>query len=312
MEQFIPHNTKLLLPIVAERNGSVYNHQAKDGTYKCTLLKTKGQRLRVSVQHKQSNMAKTIQYVPKDSKINVQLPADAPKHVIGRFFNWDPIIDGAAGLGAGFAPEMLPFILAGKEALKHWLHKKSEKKHKKGHKEGNFERAFEGGESNRSMNPIQDLVKHMNAMTLSDQSRKRKASEIDVGALAAQRHHTLHTVNGNLHVRSFDGKSIPLNENEAWIAQHSAHLNSSPRYKPDEVVVQDNLRQIVKQKFNLINLSRPLIRMVQWLLRRSRILQKSILSPRFVLRRFQFFKEIWVRKLKCHLSQSLKLKTTPL
>jgi hypothetical protein len=39
-----------------------------------------------------------------------------------------------------------------------------------------------------------------------------------------------------------------LNENEAWIAQHSAHLNSSPRYKPDEVVVQDNLRQIVEAK----------------------------------------------------------------
>lgn len=73
----------------------------------------------------------------------------------GKAFDWDPIIDGGATLGSLLAPELAPYLMIGKSALKHFMKgEKKEKEHKHHKREGKFDEAFEGKAMERRLEPL--------------------------------------------------------------------------------------------------------------------------------------------------------------
>jgi hypothetical protein len=216
--------------------------------YKCTLLKPRNGFMRVNVQHKQSNIAKTVQLKPKLQG--------------GKLFDWDPIIDGASVIGDLIAPELAPFFHMGKTALKHWLKKDKKETHvKKEHKHkehgSNFDKAFDEGVTTRSMQPpkvrdIEDIVKHEIPKYFVHPN-----GDADVKLPHANQIEKTPGRNGPIfHVVAHDGKRIALNDYMAWRSTRTKpkitpHGNVQPlqnRRTFTNAVVQDNLREIINRK----------------------------------------------------------------
>ncbi len=197
--------------------------------YKMTWLKKKGQNARISVQHKATNTAKTIQFQPRVQG--------------SKLFDWDPIIEGAATALDLIAPELAPFVHAGKGFLKHLTkhgHKKKEKKEKK--HEDNFEKAFEGKMKERNLGPITSQLHATPSLNLS---------------FANSVHHSI--VNGvsvPTHVQAHDGKMIAVHDYAAWRKTrerpiHSEHGLIQPlqnRLTFKSATCQANLRDIINAK----------------------------------------------------------------
>lgn len=121
--------------------------------------------------------------------------------------NWDPLIEGAALAAEALAPELLPFIHVGKNALKNWMHGKDKNEHKhKDHKknhESNFQKAFGGAGIQRTMTPPE-------------------------------------------FVQAYDGKKIPMSQHLAWKASRVTHVRHAFHGQQfPNVVMQSNIRQLV-------------------------------------------------------------------
>lgn len=224
--------------------------------YKCTLLKPRNGSIRVNVQHKQSNTAKTVQLKPKIQG--------------GKLFDWDPIIDGASVIGDLIAPELAPFFHMGKTALKHWLKKDKKEHHVKKehkHKEGsNFDKAFDEGVTTRSMQPpkvrdIEDIVKHEIPKYFV-----HPTGDADVKLPHANQIEKTPGRNGPIfHVVAHDGKRIALNDYVAWrktrtVPKVTPHGHVQPlqnRRTFTTAVVQDNLREIINRKVSPSKVTLP-------------------------------------------------------
>jgi len=184
--------------------------------YKCLLLKPRGGKIRVNIQHKPTNVSKTIAFTPKVSPKGTKL------------FDWDPIIDGLALAGDAIAPELMPFIHMGKGALKSWLkgkkeHKGHEKREKKHHHESKLEEAMEGVTDERRLTPFQSVQK--GPLPMVWQPRK--------GALAQ-------------YAKTFDNQVITRKQADEYAAKRG-NFSGRPKFDPKDIVIQDNLRQCVKQ-----------------------------------------------------------------
>lgn len=172
----------------------------------------------MSVFHKPSNVSKTVTFAPKP----------------GQMFDWDPIIDGLAMAGDMIAPELMPFIHTGKEALKHFLKGKKEKKHhhhRVDHNDHEFDEAFAGKRIERRLTPFTKNVR------------------LTVPPEVSFVHPTAHVHNGSIHINAFDGKKIPLREFDLWKAKHRPQLfqpqANALKGRNGNVAIQDNLREIV-------------------------------------------------------------------
>ncbi len=199
--------------------------------YKCELLKPRNGNARVSVQHKQTNVAKTVVLKPV-------------KRENSKLFDWEPIIDGAAVIGDMIAPELAPFFHMGKSALKHWMKggkKKKEKKEK--HHESNFDKAFEGEMVHRNMQPFKQVAK----------TRAEALMEVPDTAHGV----VVHPQQGATHVTAHDGKQIPVKEYLNWRATkvnpkrvpgHAPIMPLANRRTFKDAICQANLREILSFK----------------------------------------------------------------
>ena len=228
-----------------------FNH---DG-YKLTLLKPRNNMIRVNVQHKATNKAKTVSFKPQLNKS-------------GELFDWEPIIDGASMIGSLLAPEFAPFIHMGKHALKSWMKGKKEKKHKeKKHHEDNFERAYSGRSVERSMEPMENrfvakpkLNKKPIGPTTEELIQRAQLLVSNAPKTANGVH--MRVVNGvpTPHVTAHDGVVIPIHKYVEWRNSKSRLKHLEPlqnRRTFEHAICQPSLRQIVEAKVDPLNVEFP-------------------------------------------------------
>jgi len=154
------------------------------------------------------------------------------EHSVGsKLFDWDPWIDGAALVGSAIAPELMPWIQGGKEALKHWLKgdKKSEKKNKKKHgEERRLERGMETKAVERRLSPLDLATQVPNVSTI---------------------HHPTFRVEGGKNVvTTYDGKTVDYEQARTYSLKRGYY--SKTPFKA--VNVMPGLRQIIDQKVPVV------------------------------------------------------------